>query len=107
MLTGSTEKGNSMKIFPTFLTAAAMTLASTAAYADKSAVQTFEHDGVTYEYTTTEMNGKTIIRGSANGGAPFRLVVTETKVRGTVGRQHVSFPRPKSRTIEVAAIAAR
>lgn len=96
-----------MKIFRTFLSAAVLTLASTATLADQPEARTFEHDGITYRYTVTETDGKTVLRGTAEGGAPFRLVVTKNKVRGTVGSKYVTFARPKSATSDTAVIAAR
>lgn len=96
-----------MKILRTFLTAAVLTLASTATLAEKPETRTFERDGVTYNYTSTEIGGKTILRGTAKGGAPFRLVVTKTKVRGTVGSKYVTFARPKSKTSDTVFIATR
>lgn len=96
-----------MKFLRTSLTAAILTLASTATLGEKPEARTFEHDGITYEYTATEMGGRTILRGTAEGGAPFRLVVTKNKVRGTVGSKYVTFARPKTSTSDTAVIAAR
>ncbi len=96
-----------MKIFRTFLTIAIATLASTATLAEQPEARTFERDGITYRYTATEADGKTVLRGTADGGVPFRLVVTKNKVRGTVGSKYVTFARPKESTSDTAVIAAR
>lgn len=96
-----------MTFLRTFLSAAVLTLASTAALAEKPETRTFERDGVTYTYTATEVDGKIVLRGTAEGGAPFRLVVNKNKVRGTVGSKYVTFVRPATPVSDTAVIAAR
>ncbi len=95
-----------MNIFRTFLTAATLILASTAALAEKPASRTFERDGVVYKYTATEKDGKTILRGKADGRS-FKLIVANNRVRGTVDGKLVSFPHPTAKKAETAVMAAR
>lgn len=98
-----------MNIFRTFLTAATLALASTAALAENSGSRTFERDGVVYEYTATEKDGKTILRGTADGRS-FKLIVANNRVRGTMDGKFISFapPAPKTaKTADTATIAAR
>ena len=92
-----------MNFLRTFLTSATLTLASTAAFAEAPVTRSFERDGVTYEYTATQKDGATILRGTVNGRAPFTLVVASKKVRGTVDGKYVSFPRPAGETLTIAA----
>ena len=92
-----------MNFLRTFLTSAALTLASTAALAEAPVTRSFERDGVTYEYTATQKGGVTILRGTADGRAPFKLVVANKKVRGTVDGKYVSFARPATGTTAIAA----
>ena len=92
-----------MNFLRTLLTSAALTLASTAALAEAPVTRSFERDGVTYEYTATQKDGVTILRGTADGRAPFKLVVANKKVRGTVDGKYVSFPRPVTDTMVIAA----
>jgi hypothetical protein len=94
-----------MKFFRTFLSAAIVTLAATAAFAEKPATRSFERDGVNYEYTTTEVDGKTILRGTADGHLPFKLVVTGSRVRGTVDGKFVSFRNPNAPKAEATVLA--
>ena len=88
------------------LLAAAALIAPLAAHAG-SENKTFTRDGVTYEYVVTTDGGKTILEGTANGRSPFRLVVSDNKVRGKVKGQYVSFNRPKNTSAETAVLASR
>ncbi len=94
-----------MKFFRTFLSAAIVTLAATAALAEKPVTRSFERDGVTYEYTATEVDGKTILRGTADGSYAFKLVVTGSRVRGTVDGKFVSFRNPNTPKTEASVMA--
>lgn len=83
----------------------ATVFASLAAQAETATTDKFERDGVVYEYTSTEINGKTILRGTADGRSRFKLVVSNNRVRGTVDGKYVSFPNPNARKTEAAVIA--
>lgn len=83
-----------MKFFRTFLSSAIVTLAATAAIAEKPETRSFERNGVTYEYSATEVDGKTILRGTTDGRLPFKLVVNGSRVSGTVDGKYVSFRNP-------------
>lgn len=62
------------------------------------ATETFTRDGVTYVYTTTpKQAGHRLIEGTADG-VPFRLMVDERKVDGTVGLNPVQFKLSEVRT---------
>lgn len=50
-----------------------------AAHADTTA---FERDGISYNYTTALVNGRTVITGKDDAGKSFRLVVGEKRVHG-------------------------
>lgn len=94
-----------MKFFRTFLSAAIVTLATTAAFAEKPVTRSFERNGVSYEYTATEVDGQTILRGTADGRAPFKLVVAGSRVRGTVDGKYVSFRNPNMPKTATAVLA--
>jgi hypothetical protein len=51
----------------------------------------FVRDGVAYRYSEEKhANGHKVLRGTA-GGKPFRLVVTESRVRGWYDMNPVTF----------------
>jgi hypothetical protein len=73
-------------------TAAALALTVTPALAAATDTTKFEHDGVTYVYSTTDKGGTKVIRGRSYPGAkPFDLVVRNGVVTGTSGYAPVSF----------------
>lgn len=77
----------------TFFVAAAafLTLAPIAAAAQPES-HSFTRDGDTYVFVTdTRADGAQVIRGRQVGGASFRLVVADGRVRGTAGGRPVSF----------------
>jgi hypothetical protein len=76
-----------------FAAAAFAALASTPALASDTAVRTFVRDGVTYNYTTTEKNGVTVLQGTADN-SDFRLEVRGDKVTGYANGTTVSFKVP-------------
>lgn len=73
------------------LATVAAALTSTVGMA-QPAQQTFEHDGQTYVYTSTNVGDRQVINGRRfPGGAPFRLVVRNGRVSGFAGGAPVSF----------------
>ena len=52
---------------------------------------TIVRDGVTYHYTVETKGDSQILTGSADRGNPFRLIVANGWVSGTVGDRPVSF----------------
>ena len=69
---------------------------------------TFERDGVTYSYTTSVENGRTVITGKTNGAVPFRLVVRGERVTGQYNGSPVEFSlRDVKREAAAAALAVR
>ena len=81
-------------------------LAPAAAHAED---QRFEHKGRVYSYTVTQADGYRVISGvEETTGQPFKLRVSERRVRGTVGSQQVSFPlRDVEPLTKVTILAAR
>lgn len=68
-------------------------LAPAAAQAAEPAQQRFEHEGRIYSYSVAQVGDYRVISGvEEKSGKPFRLRVGETRVRGTIGSQQVSFP---------------
>lgn len=63
----------------------------------------FEHEGSTYVYTVKDRGDVQLISGTAEDGAPFRLVVNKNSVRGTYNGNRVSFDRADVLPIAVAA----
>ncbi len=57
----------------------------------QSTTDEFEHDGTVYRYTETVDGDRTILRGRAYPGGPFRLVVENGEVRGRAGLLRVRF----------------
>jgi hypothetical protein len=51
----------------------------------------FEYDGITYTYTETVEDDRTILEGHASPGGRFRLVVENGMVRGYSGVTRVRF----------------
>jgi hypothetical protein len=76
-----------------FAAAAALTLASPALARER----VFTHEGVTYSYTSTVQDDAKVLEGRSSAGAPFRLVVRNGWVSGTVADSRVSFRAPKAR----------
>lgn len=69
-----------------------LALAPAAALAKDDAARRFEHEGVTYSYTVTQVGDTRVISGvEERTGKPFTLRVGQHRVRGTVGSQQVSF----------------
>ncbi|HKT84841.1 MAG TPA: hypothetical protein VJQ77_02010 [Novosphingobium sp.] len=77
-------------MFKTVFTAAAALVAlPIAAHAEDA--RNFSHEGVDYVYTTEQKGESTVIRGKANGGVPFRLIVSGDRVTGTYNFHKVNF----------------
>jgi hypothetical protein len=91
------------KTSKTFALATAALLLPAAAHAEEVA---FERDGVTYAYTTTVENGRTVITGKANERVPFRLVVRGQRVTGVYNGNPVEFSIREAKA-EAAALAVR
>ena len=90
-----------LKFAKTFAYAAfAAFLPISAHAADKAS---FSAHGTTYEYTTSQQNGRTVISGKTSDGQAFRLLVGETKVTGQFNGQPVTFKLSDLRGSEVAA----
>lgn len=88
-----------------FALATAALLLPAAAQAEDT---TFERDGVTYSYTTSVENGRTVITGKTNGAVPFRLVVRGERVTGQYNGSPVEFSlRDVKREAAAAALAVR
>lgn len=88
------------KFAKTFAYAAFTAFLPVAAHAaDKT---TFSQDGIRYEYTTSVVNGRTVISGKTSEGKAFRLRVGETAVVGEFGGQPVRFLRAEARGAQVA-----
>ena len=69
-----------------------LALAPAAALAKDATAQRFEHKGVTYSYTVTQVGDTRVITGvEERTGKPFTLRVGPHRVRGTVGSQQVNF----------------
>ncbi|MCP3734843.1 hypothetical protein M9979_08160 [Sphingomonas sp. RP10(2022)] len=78
------------KTFAILATIAA-TLTSTIGMA-REGERSFRHDGQTYVYTSTVVDGAKVISGRRYpAGAPFRLTVRGNHVTGTAGGVPVSF----------------
>jgi len=63
----------------------------------------FEHEGRTYVHTVKDRGDVQLINGTTENGAPFRLVVSKDRVRGTYNGNRVSFDRAEVLPIKVAA----
>jgi hypothetical protein len=73
------------------LTAAAAALTSSIGMAAEGK-QSFVHDGSTYVYTSTKLDGRQVIDGRRfPSGQAFHLVVKGERVSGTSGGVPVSF----------------
>lgn len=67
-------------------------LAPAVVQATEPAQQRFAHEGRVYSYSVTQVGDYRVISGvEEKSGQPFRLRVGETRVRGTIGSQQVSF----------------
>lgn len=64
-----------------------------AAHADPVA---FKRNGVSYEYTTSVENGRTVLTGTADR-VPFRFVVHGRYVKGQYNFQPVTFLAPPAK----------
>ncbi len=80
----------------------------------KEAPSSFQHEGVTYSYTVTNVSDtRRVIQGYASPGTPFRLVVSRGRVSGTANGSAVEFTMKDvklitaSATVAPLAIAAR
>lgn len=88
----------------------ALTLAI-ASVATPALAETFEHAGTTYEYAVEQQGKSRVITGKdLKQGRPFRLIVRNGWVNGTVDGAPVSFStrdlirvRPTVTTTEIAA----
>ena len=90
-----------------FLTAAVLGLAATAASASDAPKRSFTRDGQTYVYTSTVKDGRMILDGrSYPSGSAFRLTVRGTQVRGIVGGQPVAFNHDRAPGTAPVAVAS-
>lgn len=72
------------------------------AHADTTA---FERDGISYNYTTALVNGRTVISGKDGAGKSFRLVVGQTRVRGTYNGTPIDIAlRDVKRSVDAVAM---
>lgn len=86
-------------------------LIAASALASPALAETFVHDGVTYVYSVEQRGAVKIITGEdANTRKPFKLVVRNGRVQGTVGNMPVSFStrdvvrvNPRAISTEVAS----
>lgn len=67
--------------------------------------ESFKHKGVNYEYTSTVVNGRTVITGTADR-TPFRFVVRGRYVTGTYDYRPVDFVVPTNKR-KRSAVAVR
>jgi hypothetical protein len=84
----------------TILTLAAITAAAipTIGAIAAEGEQTFVHEGSTYVYTRSNVNGSSVIQGHRYpGGEPFRFVVKGHRVTGTTGTTSVAFSTDEAR----------
>jgi hypothetical protein len=89
----------------TFALAASAALLPTLAHAEDHA---HERDGVSYVYTVSTQNGRTVIAGTADRTTPFRLVVRGQRVTGEYNHKTVEFSlRDVKRTAATGAVAVR
>jgi len=68
--------------------------------------ETFERDGVTYDYTVTTENNRTVIAGKTDRMTPFRLVVRGQRVSGEYNGKQVAFSLSEVKA-SAAAVAVR
>ena len=88
-----------------FITAA-LALTATPAFAETAPTTTFEHEGVTYTYSTAVRGDVRIIQGtSLPGGQTFNLTVRGGRVSGTSGTSRVSFRLRDVKPVDVTPAA--
>ena len=89
--------------------AAAALVLPAVAMAEEAPKQSFVYQGVTYSYTTTEMQGGAkILKGTANNGkVPFELKVTKDGVSGTFNRAPVTFDMHEVQHLETKDVVAK
>ena len=91
-----------LKTAKLFALATGALLLPAAAHADTAA---FERDGVSYNYTTALVNGRTVITGQDGAGKSFRLVVGEKRVHGSYNGTAIDIAlRDVKRSIEAVAM---
>ena len=89
--------------------ASVLAVAATAAMIPLTAraeTTSFERDGVSYNYTTEVVNGRTVIKGKDNAGKSFRLVVGESRVRGNYNGTAINMSLSEVKP-SLAAVAMR
>jgi hypothetical protein len=72
----------------TFAVAASIAMLPVAAHAEE---KTFVKDGVTYTYTETVQNDRTVLTGMVNGKTPFHLTVKGGRVSGEYNYKPTEF----------------
>ncbi|KQU62159.1 hypothetical protein ASG67_03275 [Sphingomonas sp. Leaf339] len=81
-----------------FLTASAIIFTAATPVSAAEGEQSFQHEGYTYVYKTSDDNGRKVISGHRlPGNAPFRLVVKDGRVTGTSGNTNVAFRTSEAR----------
>lgn len=91
-----------LKTAKLFALATSAVLLPAAAHADEVA---FERDGISYNYTTALVNGRTVITGKDDAGKSFRLVVGERRVHGSYNGTPIDIAlRDVKRSIETVAM---
>ncbi|RZK00028.1 MAG: hypothetical protein EOO76_14480 [Novosphingobium sp.] len=91
-----------LKTAKLFALATGVVLLPAAAHADEVA---FARDGVSYNYTTAMVNGRTVITGKDDAGKSFRLVVGETRVHGTYNGTPIDLAlRDVKRSVQAVAM---
>lgn len=84
-----------------FTVAVSLSAASLPAYAASEEIS-FDHEGSSYSYTVKGLGDAQLIRGTTQDGTPFRLIVTENRVRGTYNGNRVSFSRDSVQPMDLA-----
>jgi hypothetical protein len=75
-----------------FIPALALAVLAPSVVVAEAAPQRFTHEGKSYSYTVEERGDYRLIRGvEENSRKPFVLRVGESRVRGTMGNNNVSF----------------
>jgi len=67
----------------------------------------FKHEGVEYSYAVKNVGSKKIVTGTSSNGEPFRLMITDTRVRGTYNGRPVSFSRENVEPLGSVVVAQR
>ncbi|WP_066555338.1 hypothetical protein [Croceicoccus bisphenolivorans] len=89
------------------LALAAAAALPTVASASEAEQNSFRYDGSEYTYTVAPAGERQVVTGKTSDGAEFRLVVSDTHVRGTFNGQYVSFSRASVEPLGKVLVAQR